>query len=462
MLEKKNVQFDQQLQKALKSLNIETLNEMQLATLEAAETDRDIVLRSPTGTGKTLAFLLPILRQLEEGSREVQAVILAPTRELALQIESVVRSMKIPFKVNCCYGGHPVRIEKRNLSEPPAILIATPGRLADHIHRRNISLKAAEMLVLDEFDKSLEIGFQEDMVDIIKAMPAIKKRILTSATDRIDIPRFADVYRPIKLSFSKPKAAEKQLAIQVVNSPEKDKLNTLYNLICNVDSAAMLVFCNYRETVDRVSEFLTTKGVFHNVFHGGLEQIDREKTLSKFRNGSYNILVTTDLAARGLDIPSIKYVVHYHLANRGEDFTHRNGRTARMHADGTVLLLMHEEEYLPKYMTEKPTEFILKDMPAPPPPAWQTLWIGKGKKDKINKMDIVGFLSKKGLLKKDEIGLIEVKDFYSFTAVKRSKMNQLLKRIQQEKIKGKKAKIGIAKQDVLRVKQNKNDDPSKY
>ena len=445
MQEKKNVQFEEHLKKALTSLGIEALNEMQLATLEASETGRDIVLHSPTGTGKTLAFLLPILGQLEIGNKEVQAVILAPTRELALQIESVVRSMKIPFKVNCCYGGHPVRIEKRNLSNPPAILIATPGRLADHLHRRNISLKQAKMLVLDEFDKSLEIGFQEDMEDIIKSMPAIKKRILTSATDAIAIPRFANVRNPIRLSFDKPKTADSKLAIKVVNSPEKDKLNTLYQLICNVDSEAMLVFCNYRETVDRVSEFLATKGVFHNVFHGGLEQIDREKTLSKFRNGSYNILITTDLAARGLDIPSIKYVVHYHLANRADAFIHRNGRTARMHADGTVLLLMHEEEYLPDYLREAPTELVLDKLPAPPPPKWQTLWIGKGKKDKINKIDIVGFLSKKGLLKKDEIGLIEVKDFYSFTAVKRSKMNQLLKRIQQEKIKGKKAKIGIAK-----------------
>lgn len=446
MSEKKNPHFSKQLQKALNSLGIESLNTMQVATLEAADTDRDIVLRSPTGTGKTLAFLLPILRQLQNNTRMVQAVILAPTRELALQIETVVRNMKIPFKVNCCYGGHPVRIEKRNLSQPPAILIATPGRLADHIHRRNVDLSTAEILVLDEFDKSLEIGFQEDMVDIIKAMPKIKKRILTSATERIDIPRFTEIYKPIRLNFDKPQSAEQKITIQIVNSPEKDKLNTLYQLICNVETeGAMLVFCNYRETVGRVSDFLDSKGVYHDVFHGGLEQIDREKTLSKFRNGSYNILVTTDLAARGLDIPSIQCVVHYHLANKAEAFTHRNGRTARMHAKGTVFLIMHAEEHFPDYLIEKPIEFILKEMPEPPAPKWQTLWIGKGKKDKVNKIDIVGFLSKKGLLKKEEIGLIEVKDFYAYTAIKRSKMKQLLKRIQNEKIKGKKAKIGIAK-----------------
>ncbi len=445
MQKSEKLTFEAQLKRVLKHLDIEALNEMQLATLAADDKGRDIVLRSPTGTGKTLAFLLPILKHLERDNREVQAVVLAPTRELALQIESVVRSMKIPFKVNCCYGGHPVRIEKRNLSQPPAILIATPGRLADHVHRRNISLKWAKMLVLDEFDKSLEIGFQEDMKDIIKVMPKIEKRILTSATDTIQIPRFAGINNPIKLAFSKPKKEESQLSIRVVNSPEKDKLNTLYQLICNVDAAAMLVFCNYRETVERVSEFLKQQGVFHDIFHGGLEQIDREKTLSKFRNGSYNILVTTDLAARGLDIPSIKYVVHYHLAVRAEDFTHRNGRTARMHADGTVVLLMHKEEYLPKYLLETPTEMVLAEKQTPPPPEWQTLWIGKGKKDKINKIDIVGFLAKKGQLKKEEIGLIEVKDFYAFTAVKRDKMSSLLKLIQKEKIKGKKARMGIAK-----------------
>lgn len=440
----KNISFAEQLKKVLINLQIEQLNEMQLVMLESDDTGKDIVLRSPTGTGKTLAFLLPILKHLEPKSRVVQAVILAPTRELALQIESVVKSMKIPHKVNCCYGGHPVRIEKRNLSQPPAILIATPGRLADHIHRQNISLRQAKMLVLDEFDKSLEIGFQEDMEDIIKAMPNIQRRVLTSATEAISIPKFAGVRNPIKLSFSKAEGAENKLDIRVVNSPEKDKLNTLYNLICNVDSGAMLVFCNYRETVARVSQFLEDKGVFHDVFHGGLEQIDREKTLSKFRNGSYNILITTDLAARGLDIPSIKYVVHYHLANKADAFTHRNGRTARMHADGTVILLMHEEEYFPDYLEEEPSELVLQEMPPPPAPEWQTLWVGKGKKDKISKMDIVGFLAKKGALKKEEIGLIEVKDFYAFTAVKRSKMSRLLKRIQNEKIKGKKARMGIA------------------
>ncbi len=442
----KKLPFTEQLKTVLKNLEIEQLNEMQLAMLESDDTGKDIVLRSPTGTGKTLAFLLPILKHLEPENREVQAVVLAPTRELALQIESVVKSMKIPYKVNCCYGGHPVRIEKRNLSQPPAILIATPGRLADHIHRQNIALRQAKMLVLDEFDKSLEIGFQDDMVDIIRAMPNIQKRVLTSATEAIDIPKFAGVRNPIKLSFAKPKVAENKLAIKVVKSPEKDKLNTLYKLICNVEpSAAMLVFCNYRETVDRVSEFLKDKGIFNDIFHGGLEQIDREKTLSKFRNGSYNILVTTDLAARGLDIPSIKYVVHYHLANKADGFTHRNGRTARMHADGTVLLLMHEEEYFPDYIEEEPEEFVLEELPTPSAPEWQTFWFGKGKKDKISKMDIVGFLAKKGQLKKDEIGLIEVKDFYAYAAVKRAKMDSLLKRVQNEKIKGKKAKMGIAK-----------------
>lgn len=443
--QKKKIPFKEQLKQVLSHLNFDALNEMQLATLEADKEGRDIVLRSPTGTGKTIAFLLPILKNLQPVNRVVQAVVLAPTRELALQIESVVRSMKIPHKVNCCYGGHPVRIEKRNLSEPPAILIATPGRLADHIHRQNINLDQATMLVLDEFDKSLKIGFQEDMVDIIKAMPAIEKRILTSATSAISIPPFARVKNPVYLDFEATKKETKKLSIQVVHSPEKDKLNSLYQLICNVDSEAMLVFCNYKQTVGRVSDFLHSKNIYHDVFHGDLEQIDREKTLSKFRNGSYNILVTTDLAARGLDIPSIKYVVHYHLPSRGEDFTHRNGRTARMHADGTVILLMHEEEYFPEYLSEEPTVFSLEELPPPPPPVWETLWIGKGKKDKINKIDVVGFLSKKGGLKKDEIGLIEVKDFYSFTAIKRSKMNNLLKRIEKEKIKGKNAKMGIAK-----------------
>ena len=429
----------------LENLNIEELNEMQLATIEASQSEEDIVLLSPTGTGKTLAFLLPLVNGLSASRGQVQALILAPTRELAIQIDSVFRKMKVGQKVTCCYGGHPMRVEKKDLIEPPAVLIATPGRLVDHLKRVHITLQGVHFLVLDEFDKSLEYGFQDDMSFIIQQMPRLKKRILTSATEAIKIPKFTGVEKPARLHFMPKKADVKKLEVKFVRSPEKDKLGTLLQLICNLEPAAMIVFCNHREAVERVSDYLFENDIVHDYFHGGLEQNEREKTLVKFRNGTIQILIATDLAARGLDIPDIQYIVHYHLPPKGDEYTHRNGRTARMHAKGMAFLIIHEEENIPEYVTGDPAIFFIKDKPPTPPTEWETLFIGKGKKDKVNKIDVVGFLSKKGELKKDEIGLIEVKDFFSYVAVKRDKVKSVLQKIKNEKIKGKKAKMEIAR-----------------
>ncbi|MEZ4958001.1 MAG: DEAD/DEAH box helicase [Saprospiraceae bacterium] len=437
--------YHKQFAPILQKLQIEALNEMQLATIEASQHANDIVLLSPTGTGKTLAFLLPLLAGLEEKNSDVQAVILSPTRELAMQIESVFRDMKTVHKVTCCYGGHPMRVEKQNLIEPPALLIATPGRLKDHLKREHIDISKTNLLVLDEFDKSLEFGFQDDMDFLIKKMPALKKRILTSATEAIKIPNFVGLNKPERLQFMPKKSDIKKLEVKIVRSPEKDKLNTLAQLICNLEPGAMIVFCNHREAVERVGEYLFDNDIVIDYFHGGLEQNDREKTLVKFRNGSVQILISTDLAARGLDIPDIKYIVHYHLPSTGDAYTHRNGRTARMDAKGSAFIILHEEENIPEYVEGDPKVFYLKEMAAPPAPEWETLFIGKGKKDKINKVDIVGFLFKQGGLNKDEVGLIEVKDFFSYVAIKRNKIKGVLNKIKNEKIKGKKAKMEIAR-----------------
>ncbi|MBP6334641.1 MAG: DEAD/DEAH box helicase [Bacteroidia bacterium] len=429
----------------LKKLGIDALNEMQIATIDACKKKSDILLISPTGTGKTLAYLLPILERLKQGKNEVQAVILVPTRELALQIESIVRKIKLSFSVCCCYGGHSVKIEKNSLTQNPDILIATPGRLADHLNRGHVSLRKATTLVIDEFDKSLELGFEEDMEYIMRQLSGVDKKILTSATEPEEIPAFTGIKKPIKLQFLTTTSDEKLLQLKFVKSPDRDKYQILHKLLCNLENEPVLVFCNHREAVERASTFLTEKKIIHEYFHGGLEQVDREKTLAKLRNGSVRILISTDLASRGLDIPEIKYVVHLQLAPNEESFIHRNGRTARMHANGTSVIILHEGETIPEYIQSKVEYLELTNQPNPAEPEWETLFIGKGRKDKMNKVDIVGFLSKKGNLNQEEIGLIEVKDFISYVAVKRSKTKALLSLISGEKIKGNKVKIQIAR-----------------
>ena len=436
---------DKLIDQILVTLKIERLNEMQQASIRAIDKRCDVVLVAPTGSGKTLAFLLPLVKRLKPEIKGVQALILAPSRELALQIEQVFRSMSTDFKVNCCYGGHSMSIEKKNLSEPPAVLIGTPGRIADHIDRENFDTASIVTLILDEFDKSLEFGFEKEMSFIIRKVKSIRKRILTSATQSIEIPDFVGLTSPTHLDFAADKGSASNLTIKMVISEGRDKLLTLFNLICNLDNGSTLIFCNHKESVERVSSFLSSKSVVNEYFHGGLEQQDRESVLVRFRNGSNNILISTDLASRGLDIPEIRYIIHYHLPSKGEAFIHRNGRTARMNATGTTFIILSAEEPVPDYITEVPEGFHLEnDVSLPEKPLWITLFIGAGKKDKVNKMDIVGFLLKIGKLEKDELGLIDVKDNISYAAIKRDKIDSLLSNISDQKIKNKKVKIQIA------------------
>lgn len=434
------------VKKILFNLNIDELNPMQSAALEAYPKNENLVLLSATGSGKTLAFLLPVVQSLNPEIDQPQALIIVPSRELAIQIDDVFRKMQTGFKVTLCYGGHKRETEENNLKQAPAVIIGTAGRLADHIRRNNFSLEKISTLVLDEFDKSLELGFTEEMSFITGSLKNISKRILTSATYAAAIPEFTGITGCIKLNFlSETGHTECMLDIQTVFSADKDKLDTLFRLICYLGNRSTVVFCNHRESVERTSNLLTEKGILNVFYHGGMEQQERDSALCKFRNGTSNILVTTDLASRGLDIPNIRYIIHYHLPATEDVFTHRNGRTARMGASGTAILILSAEEQLPDYIPGVEHIELEESYPLPEKPKWSTLFIAAGKKDKVNKIDIVGFLSKKGELKQEDIGLIEVKDFFSFVAVRKVKVGQLLELIKNEKIKNKKVKIEIAR-----------------
>lgn len=430
----------------LSRLKIKALNEMQLASIEAIDQHNNVLLLSATGSGKTLAYLLPVSKLLDPANKKSQAIIIVPSRELALQIESVFKSMGTNLKVTCCYGGHLRETEENNLKQPPALLIGTPGRLADHIRRGNITVDSIETLVLDEFDKSLELGFLDEMSFIINSLRSLKKKILISATEALEIPGFLGMNDRVKLDFLNDKDEETGLTVKALLSDGKDKLETLFRLICMLGNRSTIIFCNHRESVERTSNWLKEKDIVNVFYHGALEQPERDAALCKFRNGTANVLVTTDLASRGLDIANIRYIIHYHLPGSEDIFTHRNGRTARMDASGTAILILSPEESLPGYIDaavekiELPETIVLPDKPQ-----WSTLFIAAGKKDKVNKIDIVGFLSNKGGLKKEDIGLIEVKDFFSFVAVKKIKVSNTLQLIKDQKIKNKKVKIVVAK-----------------
>ncbi|SEB51220.1 Superfamily II DNA and RNA helicase [Tenacibaculum sp. MAR_2009_124] len=426
----------------LTKLNIYELNEMQKeATSTIGTTDNTIIL-SPTGTGKTLSFLLPILKMVDLSLNEVQVLILVPSRELAIQIEQVVREMGTGVKVNAVYGGRAMSKDKIELKHTPSILIGTPGRISDHFSNDRFSKDHIKALVLDEFDKSLEVGFEYEMRGIINQIPAIEKRVLTSATQEIDIPDFVELKKPVILNFLTNKSSER-LTLKTVVSPSKNKEETLLTLLQHLGNKDQgIIFVNLRDSIEKLSDFLNRKGIAHSCFSGGMEQRDRERSLIKFRNGTSQILLATDLAARGIDIPEMKFIIHYELPLRVEEFTHRNGRTARVDKKGTAYILKWNNQALPEFITNiKIADISHKEQVTKR--YWETLFISGGRKDKISKGDIAGLLFKKGNLNKDEVGVIELKQDCAFVAVPIKEAKKLVDTLNNVRLKNKKVRIYI-------------------
>ncbi len=433
-----------ELQKLLSNLNINKLNPLQEEVTAKAKSGSDLVVLAPTGSGKTLAFLIPVLCNLSKENKGVQCLILVPSRELGLQIEQVFKQMSTGYKVTCCYGGHSVKVEKNTLIEAPAVLIGTPGRIAFHLREQNFDESTITTLVLDEFDKSLEFGFTQDMSSIIGSLYSLTQRVLTSATTMPEIPEFTGIKHHDTVNFLSQQEVVPDLKLKRIDTLAEEKLEALFKLICKIGSHSMLIFCNHRETVDRISDLLIDQDLVHDIFHGGMEQDDRERALLKFRNGSVKILITTDLAARGLDIPEVEFIIHYQLPYTKDAFVHRNGRTARMNAKGTAYLIFAEDEKFPYLDDDIEVEKLDGNYQIPADSEWQTIYLAAGKKDKINKIDIVGFLLKVGGLAKEDLGLIEVKDLSAYAAVKRKLAPQLIKKLSGEKMKGRKIKVEIA------------------
>lgn len=425
--------------KILTKLGI-TLNSMQEETADAVlHTGKDVVVISPTGSGKTYAYLLPLIQRLKASSVELQAVVLVPGRELALQSASVLKDMGSGLRAMALYGGRPAMEEHRALREvKPQIVFATPGRLNDHLDKANIDAGTVKWLVIDEFDKCLELGFQEEMMHILSRLPGIERRILLSATESESIPDFVSMGRTVRLDYRTDNSGvSDRIRLYTVASPEKDKLETLSRLLLSLGDKSSIVFLNYRDSVERTALFLKEKGFTVSWFHGGLEQHEREAALYRFSNGSAPILVSTDLASRGLDIPDVDNIIHYHLPETEENYVHRVGRTARWDKGGKTFFVLGPGDHLPEYAGKCQDEYQIPErLPSPSQPRMGTIYIGKGKKDKISKMDIVGFLCKKGGLNASEIGKIDVKDRFSYVAVSRRKIKELLRLTKGEKIKG--------------------------
>jgi len=428
-------------QDILEKLNIYALNPMQEEALDVIENNDKMILLSPTGTGKTLAFLLPLLAALDPECAEVQALIIVPSRELAIQIETVVRNMGSGYKANAIYGGRTIAKDKIELKHTPAILIGTPGRLADHFEQARFTTKFIKTLVIDEFDISIEVGAGGEMKTIMSYLANVNKRILTSATQGASIPAYLKMDKAKTLNWLTEKASPK-LIVKTVLSPSANKHNTLVDLLHHLGSEPGIVFCNKKERLEDISRFLDKRKIAHTCFHGGMEQRDRERALIKLRNGSVSILLASDLASRGIDIPEMSYIIHYEIPSAYQEYTHRNGRTARVNSKGTAYLIKGDKEVFPEFI-EKSKVQILSKAGQIKPPFWTTLFISGGRKDKISKGDIAGLFFKQGNITKDQLGVIELKQDCAFVAVPASIADDLVAKLNNVRLKKKKVRVSV-------------------
>ncbi|MDE6153914.1 MAG: DEAD/DEAH box helicase [Muribaculaceae bacterium] len=419
---------------------IERLNPMQEAM--AATKSAGVVLLAPTGSGKTIAFALYLLQRVKADNGTVQAVVIAPSRELVLQIHEVLRPIATDLKVTALYGGHSMADEVNTLCVTPAIIVATPGRLLDHLKRRQIDLSAVSTLVLDEYDKSLELGFADEMSRIARRLTGVRNTVLTSATRLESLPDFIKIDRAETLDYTESTPAPRhRMQVVQVESPVRDKLDTLIDLLHSLDNQRVIIFVNHRESAERVYNALVKYHLPAGLYHGGLEQRERQLALDLLDNGTTPVLVATDLAARGLDIDNIGSVIHYHMPTNAEAWTHRNGRTARQDAHGTIYVITAEGENLPEYIefdrayvpTGRSNDPLRSDV--------ATLYFNAGRREKISRGDIAGYLINRGGLAPDEVGRITVSDHSAIAAVPRDKAREVVKAVAPYRLKNTRVRV---------------------
>ena len=427
-------------------LGIERLNSMQRAMQK--QSSKHIVLLAPTGSGKTVGFALQLLRSVGKPCGKVQGVVIAPSRELVIQTSEVLRRIAVGLKGSALYGGHAVVEEKATLSVVPDIVVATPGRLLDHMQRGRIDVSTARALVLDEYDKSLELGFRDEMSSIVRRMRSLSLVVLTSATEPDELPDFVDLGGAATVDFrgdAAPAEARGDVRMLRVISGSPDKLDALASLLSALEGERVIVFVNYRDAAERVFNAMKKAGYPVGLYHGGLDQIDRDKAIVRFNNGTTPMLIATDLGSRGLDIDDVNAVVHYHMPPTAEAWTHRNGRTGRMGASGSVYVIESEKETVPEYVvTDADFALPASASAAPARSTTATLFVDAGKKDKISRGDIVGYLCQQGNLPAALIGKIDLRDRFAYVAVPRDCMKGLLKELDGKKLKGKKVRVSEA------------------
>ncbi|WP_375434360.1 DEAD/DEAH box helicase [uncultured Hymenobacter sp.] len=446
------------LLQALEELQFTTPTPVQEQVLPLTLDGQDVAGQAPTGSGKTAAYGLGLLQQVDLKNDAVQMIVLVPARELALQVRDALKRLGkfLPnLRIAAFYGGHAFREETSSLKQAPHVVVATPGRLLDHFERRTIIPNQLKTLVLDEADKLLELGFQDELVEIVKRLPRRRQTLLFSATmsDKVLELIRKNLTRPrvINLGEDEDRLPESLTLLGHVG-PSELKPAALLHLLRQPETGRALIFCNTREKCAELARFLQGREVSAELLHGKMPQPERDKALLKLRNGSSQVLVATDVAARGLDVTLLDTVVQYDAPDKADSFQHRAGRTARAGAEGTAHLLAtpKEQAHVQKWPVAASIQW--RDMKAPklppaapkaPKPENVTLHVTAGKKDKISAHDLVGAFVNVGGVTREQVGHIEVFDYYSYVAVPRQMAPDVVQRLLGAKVKGKKVRVSL-------------------
>jgi ATP-independent RNA helicase DbpA len=440
-----------ELRQALAQLDYHTMTPVQAAALPVVLAGRDVIAQARTGSGKTAAFGLGLLARLDPAVAGVQALVLCPTRELADQVGKEIRRLArfLPnTKVSVFCGGVSLRPHLASLVHPPAVVVGTPGRIQELMDEGALSLQALRTLVLDEGDRMLDMGFEEQIAGIVGQAPAQRQTLLFSATFPEEIRALGRRFQrePEEITLADSETAIEQRFYEV--EPPR-KTDAIALLLGDLEPESVLVFCNTRRDVQQLADDLAGRGIDVLALHGDLEQRDRDEVLVRFANRSSRVLVATDVAARGLDIRELPMVISHGLASDADTHVHRIGRTGRAGGSGLALALVSNEDRRRIVGIEEKIggavrweRLDLSRRPRAVPPApMVTLVIDAGRQDKLRPGDIVGALTGDAGLKVDAIGKIDGFATRTYVAIERSQASRALDRLRAGRIKGRNFRI---------------------
>lgn len=443
----------------LDAMSYTVMTEIQEQALPVALQGHDIIAQAQTGSGKTAAFAIALLNKINPRDFGAQALVVCPTRELCTQVANEIRLLAryLPnIKVVVLCGGQAIGPQIGSLEHGAHIIVGTPGRLRDHLRKATLDLSRVSTLVLDEGDRMLEMGFEEDLGTIIDATSKKRQTLLFSATFPDDIKNIADRYlnEPQSISVESGKVLtniQQHFYSIGKNQSDETRLEAVYRLVMNFEADACMVFCNTKQSTRDTAKYLIQQGIAALALHGDLEQRERDQVLIQFRNGSCRVLVATDVAARGLDIEQLPLVINADLPRDLEVYTHRIGRTGRAGNEGIAIGIFFEQERFRVDALFERTEnqeasiqsiaVIGQPNGSPMPPAKRTIIIAGGRKNKIRPGDILGTLTAEKAIDGSVIGRIDILDHNSFVAIDTAYAKQALAQLESRKIKGQKFKV---------------------